>query len=210
MLLALLLTPAAMADGRLLIVADSRQDIYVDGDFIATDTTVWLTLDEGYHRVRIGQERHRVWIEDGEESRIWFYNGLVDEPGRVRFKRRKKGKKGQHQRPDHRYDDRHEDRYDDRYVDTRPGSVEFISRDDEWVNIWVDGAEVAELRNFDSRRQTVELSAGYHTVEVWDFMNNELLVRGRVYVTPGGEVDLGIYENRVEAYGDEHAWVVSR
>lgn len=218
MLLALLLTPAAMADGRLLVVADSPQDIFVDGEYVSTDTTAWMTLDEGYHRVRIGPEHHRVYIEDGEEARIWFYNGVVDDGGAVRF-RRKGNKKGHHERPEARddRDDRndrghhgghHGHHSDER--DTRPGSVEFISRDDEWVNVWVDGAEVAELRNFDSRRQTIELSAGYHTIEVWDFMNSELLVRGKVYVSAGEEVDLGIYEHRVEAYGDEGAWVASR
>jgi hypothetical protein len=206
-----------MADGRLLVVADSPQDIFVDGEYVSTDTTAWVTLDEGYHRVRIGQERHRVYIEDGEEARIWFYNGVVDDGGTVRFRRKGKKKKGHghHERPADPHDEltcsepshnhgHHQTR------DTRPGSVEFISRDDEWVNVWVDGAEVAELRNFDSRRQTIELSAGYHTIEVWDFMNSELLVRGKVYVSPGEEVDLGIYEHRVEAYGDDGAWVASR
>lgn len=207
MLLALLLTPAALADGRLLIVSDQVEDIFVDGEYIDSDTTVWIAVDEGTHRVRIGDARTRVSVDDGEEARVWYFNGHIDNGNPVRFAR--KGR-GHHQRPSDRDD--HSDGRGDHHSDTghhgkkeqdnRPGTVQLVSRDDEWVNVWIDGQEVAELRNFEDKRATVQLSPGRHTVEVWDFMNSELLVQGTVFIDPGSQSSLGIYENRVEAYGE--------
>ena len=211
MLLALLLTPAALADGRLLIVSDRIEDIYVDGDYIDTDTTAWLPLEEGMHRVRIGDDRTRVYIEDGEEARVWYFNGRLENGQTIRFKRRRS--KGWHQRPD---DNHHEYNGSSWHSNSSghgqgsyhyersnsPGTVQIVSRDGEWVNVWIDGEEVAELRNFADKSKSVELSPGYHSVEVWDFMNNEVLVKGRIYVEAGEQIRIGVYDNRVEAYGD--------
>lgn len=91
-------------------------------------------------------------------------------------------------------------------VEDLPSVVEFRSVDGEWANVRVDGELVAELRNGDEAR-AVTLEPGPHTVEVRNFMDDEVWATGSLLVSGGGTIKIGIAEERApEVYNRTGAW----
>lgn len=85
-----------------------------------------------------------------------------------------------------------------------PSVVTFTATDGSWSNVRVDG-DLLELRN--GSVATATLAPGPHTVEVRDFMDNEVWAKGTLLVTGGGTIKIGIAEDRVpEVYNRTGAW----
>lgn len=90
-------------------------------------------------------------------------------------------------------------------IATAPVAVEFLPKDTEWANLWVDGEKVAEFR-VGATRQVVTLGPGTHKVEVHDFMEDEVLQSGTLIVSGPGPMKVGVGGTGVEVYTDPTAW----
>jgi hypothetical protein len=85
-------------------------------------------------------------------------------------------------------------------------TVTFRSTDEEWANVYIDGARVWEIRAMDTEK-SITLSTGEHTLEVKDFMENETWCKGRLLVDGHTDLIIGITEGRpVEVYNDSNAF----
>lgn len=83
-----------------------------------------------------------------------------------------------------------------------PSVVTFTATD--WANVRVDG-DLLELRNDHSA--SVTLPAGPHTVEVRDFMDNEVWAKGTLLVSGGGTIKIGVVKGGApEIYNRQGAW----
>jgi len=85
-------------------------------------------------------------------------------------------------------------------------TVTFRTTDQEWANVYIDGAKVWELRAMDTEK-TITLTTGEHTLEVKDFMENSTWCKGRLLVDGHTDLIIGISEGRpVEVYNDSNAF----
>ncbi|MEE2829424.1 MAG: hypothetical protein VX498_09560, partial [Myxococcota bacterium] len=86
-------------------------------------------------------------------------------------------------------------------------TVTFRSTDEEWTNVYLDGKKVWELRA-GRPEKTITVRRGEHTLEVRDFMDNEVWCKGRLYVDGHTDLVIGIAEDSpVEVYNDSGAFV---
>ena len=69
--------------------------------------------------------------------------------------------------------------------------VSFLSQDREWMNIYVDGARVGEVRSFDLEVQ-LDLRPGIHKVELKDFMDRKTYDSGWLTVPRSATLDLAV------------------
>jgi len=86
-----------------------------------------------------------------------------------------------------------------------PVVVELLPKGTDWCNVWIDGEKVAEFRVGDTKK-LVSLSPGVHTVEVRDFMESDVWLKGQLVVSGPGPVKFGFEEGLGEVYTDPAAW----
>lgn len=90
-----------------------------------------------------------------------------------------------------------------------PGAVivELIARGDDWANVWIDGREVFQPRNFD-RRKTVTLCPGAYRVIITGITRFEVWASGYLDVGRTNVVRIAFSKDRgVEIAGDVNAWL---
>ena len=85
-------------------------------------------------------------------------------------------------------------------------TITFRTTDEEWANVYIDGAKVWEVRAMD-KEKTVTVSTGEHVLEVKDFMENTTWCKGRLIVDGYTDLIIGITEGKpVEVYNDSNAF----
>lgn len=90
-----------------------------------------------------------------------------------------------------------------------PGAVlvEFIARGDDWANVWVDGREVFQPRNFD-RRKTITLCPGAYRIIITGITRFEVWASGYLDLGRTNIVRIAFSKDRgVEISGDPSAWL---
>lgn len=99
--------------------------------------------------------------------------------------------------------------HEDVVVETRGASsrlVTFRVTDDESVNVWVDGKRVWAF-HVGTAEKSVELTTGEHHLELKDFMEDETVCKGQLYVHGDRDLVLGISQaGCVEVYSDPGAF----
>ncbi len=87
-----------------------------------------------------------------------------------------------------------------------PCVVEFVSRDGEWANVYVDGEKVADFRAND-KKKAVTLAGGAHRVEIRDFMESTTWNTGSLTVGATCPLKIGFGATGMpEVYNDPGAW----
>ena len=85
-------------------------------------------------------------------------------------------------------------------------AVEFVSRDGEWANIYVDGEKVADFRAND-KKKSVTLTGGVHKVEIKDFMESTTWNTGSLTLGYTCPLKIGFGATGApEVYNDPGAW----
>lgn len=86
-------------------------------------------------------------------------------------------------------------------------TVTFRVTDGSWSNVYIDGKKVYEPRAM-ADEETVTVATGEHTIEVKDFMDNEVWCRGTLYVDGHTDLIIGIAEEKpIEVFNDRSAFV---
>lgn len=87
-----------------------------------------------------------------------------------------------------------------------PVRVELTPIDGTWANVRIDGRLVAELRGFD-KTVSLTLPPGIHTIEVRDFMDDDVWSRGQLIVGGTPTLRIGIDEDAAPmVYNDPGAF----
>ena len=85
-------------------------------------------------------------------------------------------------------------------------TITFRTTDEEWANVYIDGAKVWEIRAMDEEK-TVTVTTGEHVLEVKDFMENNTWCKGRLIVDGYTDLIIGITKEKpVEVYNDSDAF----
>jgi len=101
------------------------------------------------------------------------------------------------------YDDHH----DRREVLPSSRDVTFRVTDDSWSNVYLDGRKVYEPRAM-ADEKTISVSVGEHTIEVKDFMDNDVWCRGTLIVDGHTDLIIGLAEEKsIEVFNDRGAFI---
>ena len=85
-------------------------------------------------------------------------------------------------------------------------TITFRTTDEEWADVYIDGAKVWEIRAMDEEK-TVTVSTGEHVLEVKEFMEDKTWCKGRLIVDGATDLIIGITKDKpVEVYNDSDAF----
>lgn len=88
------------------------------------------------------------------------------------------------------------------------GVLELTSTDGESFTVFIDGKERGTCNCMDGQSIKVRgVEAGEHVLVIKDFMGEETITRGRVWVDPGFTLKLGVGDGIVEAYNRPDFWL---
>ena len=99
-----------------------------------------------------------------------------------------------------------EESHHDHVAVPAPRNVTFRVTDDSWSNVYVDGKKVYEPRAM-AEEKTITLSVGEHTIEVKDFMDDDVWCKGTLYVDGHTDLVIGLAEEQpIEVFNDRSAF----